>query len=349
MKLGRYGDRRTLHWAKDRANEELRTVDEKTDPLIERKKERWKNLEARTVAQLCDRYLENHAKVAKKTWKTDEARIKKYIKPKLGHLRIEEVTRARVGRFYREVGATTPVEANRLVALLSIMFNRAPDWGLSPEGTPNPAKMRKDSMYREERRDRPIRTDELPRLIKAIEAEQSVYVRGALLLLLMTGLRKGEVLKARWDDVDLGRGTLHLPETKAGKPRHVQLSSEAVELIRELPRMVGNPHLFPSPSKAGAPLYDIKKPWARVRKVAKCEDLRIHDIRHSVATWLADGGFPAQTIQAALGHKNIEQTMGYVHASDQAPREAVETIGERIARHRKSRRGSASLEGAAEP
>ena len=149
-------------------------------------------------------------------------------------------------------------------------------------------------------------------------------------LLVLTGLRKLELLRARWEDVDLGRGTLRLPETKAGTPRHVPLSREALETIRAIPRMLGNPYLFPSPTKSGAPLFDLKKPWKRVREVAECPDLRVHDLRHSVATWLAEDGTAAQTIQQALGHKNIEQTMGYVHAGDQAPREALNRLGEKI-------------------
>ena len=79
-----------------------------------------------------------------------------------------------------------------------------------------------------------------------------------------------------------------------------------------------------------SPIADVRRAWHRIRESAGCPDLRIHDLRHSVATWLSEAGNPAQAIQQALGHRNIEQSMGYVHASDRAPREALERLGERI-------------------
>ena len=140
------------------------------------------------------------------------------------------------------------------------------------------------------------------------------------------------MLHAKRKDIDFGRSTLRLADTKSGRPRHVPLSAAALELIRSLPRMVGNEYILPSPVKPGAPLSDLKHPWARIRKAAGCPDLRIHDLRHSVATWLAESGEPAQTIQQALGHQNIQHTMGYIHASDRAPREALDALAEKILR-----------------
>ena len=96
--------------------------------------------------------------------------------------------------------------------------------GFVPEGLPNPARVKKAAMYRERRRDRPVKDEELPGLLQAIEAEPNPYVRGLFQLLLLTGLRKSEWLRAKRDDIDYGRGTLRLADTKAGRPRHVPLS-----------------------------------------------------------------------------------------------------------------------------
>ena len=90
--------------------------------------------------------------------------------------------------------------------------------------------------------------------------------------------------------------------------------------------------IFPSNIKPGAALCDLKRSWSRIRRAAGCPDLRIHDLRHSVATWMADAGTPAQVIQQALGHSNIQHTLGYIHASDQAPRAALDALAERILR-----------------
>ncbi len=335
MKIGRYGVL-TVDQARKKARKLLSRVDEGADPLAELQEKRLKASQAKTVSELCDIFIERHAKVRKKSWKEDQRKIDKLIKPELGHLRIEDVTRERIARLYRKIGADRPYVANRLLNLLSTMFNMATEWGLVSETSANPAAMKRHSMFREKRRDRPVKTEELPRLLDAIEAESSPYVRGVLKLLLLTGLRKNEVLRAKWINIDLGRGTLRLEDTKAGRPRHVPLSSAALEIIRALPKMVGNAEfLFPSPTKVGAPLYDLKKPWERVRKAAECPDLRIHDLRHTVATLLAESGHPAQTIQQALGHHNIQQTMGYVHAGDQHAREALEELGRQILEVRK--------------
>ena len=106
------------------------------------------------------------------------------------------------------------------------------------------------------------------------------------------------------------------------------LTDAALDVIRDLPRDAGNPHLFPSPVKEGAPRADIFKPWNRIREAAGCEDLRIHDLRHTVATMLADDGNAAQVIKSALGHQSLQTTMKYIHAADQGSRHALEAIGE---------------------
>ena len=105
-------------------------------------------------------------------------------------------------------------------------------------------------MYRERRRDRPVKDEELPGLLQAIEAEPNPYVRGLFQLLLLTGLRKSEWLRAKRDDIDHGRGTLRLADTKSSRLRHVPPSSAALEVLRGLPPRIGNPYLFPSTDRA---------------------------------------------------------------------------------------------------
>lgn len=193
MVLGSYG-RMTVQQARDQARGILFAATEGVDSAEERQLARGEP----TMADLCEMYMERHAKPHKKTWKSDERRVRKYILPALGHLKVEEVTREQVGALYRRVGAKTPTAANRLLAVLSMMFNLASEWGVVSENFRNPARMRKRYKYREKRRDRPVTTEELPRLLKAIDAEPDPWVQGILQLFLLTGLRKGELLHARW-------------------------------------------------------------------------------------------------------------------------------------------------------
>lgn len=329
LTLGLYGVL-TLDQARGKARKVLASVLDGADPVKERQEERRRAEAAETVADFCPVYLERHAKPRKKSWKTDRDRIRRYILPALGSSRLEDVTREDVARLYRRIGSEHPVEANRVLALLSVMFTVAEDWGFLPEGHPNPARLPKRNRYPEKRRDRPVTSEELPRLLQAIEREPDVHVRSALWLYLLTGLRKRELLWAKWADLDKGRGTLRLPDTKAGEPRHAPLSTAALEVFQQIPRRVGNPYIFPSPVKPGAPREDLRRRWLRVRKEAGCEDVTIHTLRHSVATWVSESGHAVQAIQAALGHRNISTTMRYVHGAGDAPRAALDQLGKKI-------------------
>jgi integrase len=331
MKLGRFGPL-TVDQARTEALRTLASVSRGADPLRERDEKRRDDAAAVTVRVFCDFYIERHAKPNKKTWKEDARRIRQYVLPAWGARRLDELTREDVWELYRQVGSglRRPYEANRLLSQLSIMFNLAAEWGCLPETQANPAKIRKQYRYKEKRRERPVTSEELPRLMAAIEAEEDPHVRAAVVLELLTGLRKREILHRRWSDIDLGRRTLRLGDTKAGQPRQVPLSSAAAEIFATLPRRRGNPYVFPSPIVPGKPRHDINGPWRRIRRRADLPDLRFHDLRHSVATWLAEQGHPAQWIQKALGHQSIQTTMKYVHAADVGPRNALDQHGAQI-------------------
>ncbi len=326
MVIGTYGVL-TLQQARDKARKVLISAKDGDDPL----RARQNAARAATVADFGEHYLERYAKARKKTWKEDERRIRRYIVPSMGRLPLEKVSREDVNRLYHDIGKQKPYEANRVLALLSTMFNLATTWELLPQGSGNPAKIPSGMRFKEKSRDRPVTSEELPRLMASLSEEEDPFVRAAIHLYLLTGLRKRELLHARWKDIDFGRGTLRLVDTKAGRPRHVPLSRAALEILEEVPRMVGNPYVFASPTKAKAHRLDLFKPWRKIRKRAGCEDLRIHDLRHSVATWLADEGHAAQFIQQALGHQSLQTTMKYIHAASAGPREALEGLGSRLA------------------
>lgn len=313
----------SLPEARRRASQAKRSLIDGDDPLELRDQRR----KAVSVSELCDRYLEDHAPL-KKSRAADQRRIEKVIRPSIGRLRIEEVDRSKIEQLYRRIGSMRgPYEANRTLALLSTMFSLAVEWGDFPADLVNPARIPKGQRYREQRRDRPLRTEEVEGLLRAIDEEGDPSLRAILRLLLVTGLRKSELLERRWDDLDKGRGTLRISDTKAGKPRHVPLSTVALGILAEIPQRIGNPFIFVSPNKAGDHRKEIFRPWRRIRERAGCADLRIHDLRHSVATWLAEANMPAQDIQNALGHQSLQTTMRYVHAADRGARTGLENLG----------------------
>jgi integrase len=207
------------------------------------------------------------------------------------------------------------------------MWNKARIWGVVPDNHANPAYG--VGMNKETPRERFVTEEELPRLIAALEQEPDVRVRAALWLFLLTGARKSELLEAKWEDVDLQRLELRIPRPKQGKPHVYPLSGRAVEVLGRLPRFNGNPYVIPG-DKEGAHLVNIDKPWNRVRARSGLTDVRLHDLRRSVGSWLAASGHSLLQIGKVLGHSSPRTTQIYARLTDDAPRVALETHATRL-------------------
>jgi len=219
---------------------------------------------------------------------------------------------------------TTPksYEANRVLALLSKMFALAELWALVPSGHPNPA--RGVPRAKEAKRDRWVEPTELPKLAEAIDREPDPYARAALWLYLLTGCRKSELLGTKWADVNRERAVLRLPETKSGRPHEIPLAPAALALIDAIPKQAGNPYLFPSSRLEQRPIEDIRSAWNRVRTAAGVADVRLHDLRRTVGSWLAQSGNSLHLIGRVLNHSNTSTTAIYARFAQDTVREAME-------------------------
>ncbi|WP_295385624.1 integrase arm-type DNA-binding domain-containing protein [uncultured Thiodictyon sp.] len=238
LTLGTFGKDLTADEARKLAIVTLGDVVRGTDPAQVREQER----QGETVRDLCEAYMDRHGN-AKKSGSEDQRRIDRYILPKWASLKARTIARPDVEALHRKIGKTAPYEANRVLALLSKMFELARRWGFVPEGQANPA--RDIDRFQETKRDRWVTPDELPRLAQAINEEPNESARAALWLYLLTGCRKSELLKAQWADVDWTRAELRLPDTKAGRVHYIPLSPPAVALLRDLPRADDNPFILP--------------------------------------------------------------------------------------------------------
>jgi integrase len=196
-----------------------------------------------------------------------------------------------------------------------------------PEDRRNPA--RSISRYREQKRDRWVSPDELPKLAQAIDTEPNVYVRMALWLYLLTGVRKSELLAAKWADIDWQRQELRLDDTKPKRTHYVPLSAPAIAILRDLPRLEGNPYILPGHIH-GRPLVNINRPWNRIRKAAGVEDVRLHDLRRTVGSWLAQSDNSLHLIGRVLNHSNPNTTAVYARFGQDHVRQALEDHGARI-------------------
>lgn len=322
MTIGAYGVL-TLDQARDKAKRLIGQVLDGKDPLEDRKQVS----QGATIKKLCHEYIERYGKANKKTWEEDQRRINRHIIPAWGNIKVRSIKRSDVASLHHAIGKTAPYEANRILALLSKIFELAQRWGFLPENSINPA--RKIDKFKERKRDRWLSHEELPRVAQAIDKEDNVYIRAAFWLYLLTGMRRSELLQVKWSEIDFERKEIRIPESKAGRIHYVPLSPPAIALIETIPKIQGNPYLLPG-RMTGKPIVNVRKAWERIKKDAGVEGVRIHDIRRTVGSWLAQSGNSLHLIGKVLGHTNASTTQVYARLSEDTARKALDDHGKRI-------------------
>jgi integrase len=226
--------------------------------------------------------------------------------------------------------ADAPYAANRTIALLSKFFNWCEAQGIRPDHS-NPC--RHVEKYGEDKRERFLSAEELARLGQVLDEEEKragslPWIVGAIRLLIFTGARLNEILTLRWDHVDFERSMLLLADSKTGK-KAIYLNPPSVEVLRNLPRLAGNPYVICG-GRAGRHLINLEKPWRSIRAKAQLDNVRLHDLRHSYASIAAGVGLSLPVIGKLLGHSQPQTTARYSHLSADPLRKASWTIGDII-------------------
>jgi integrase len=281
-----------------------------------------------TFNALADRYLKEHAEKKKKasSARDDRRNLKRHIRPRLGSKPLPSITRSDIQALHQSL-SDKPYAANRVLALLSKMFNLAEKWGLIPDGQ-NPC--RHVERFRETPRERFLSKEELSRLagvlnqLEESEAENEDTLL-AIRLLVFTGARLNEILKLRWAEVYLDDSQLRLEDSKTGK-KTIFLPPQALELLRSHPRDLNNPFVVRG-QKDKSHLVNLEKPWQRVRKLAGLEGVRLHDLRHTFASVALAGGLSLPTIGVLLGHRNAATTQRYAHLANDSALQAAQATG----------------------
>lgn len=300
MTLGRYGPL-TVEQARDLAKQKIGEIAKGTDPADDRQVRR----KSATFGELEQLYLTRHA-IHKKSVSNDLILFKLHLAAWRSR-KLNSITKADVCSRHAEMGSTgSTTNANRMVALVRCLFNCAIDWGLFT-GV-NPASRMK--MFKEVSRDRFVTPDELPRLWTALQHEPNPFVRGAFFVGLLTGARRSEVLSMQWADLDLGQSLWRIPITKAGRPHYIPLPIPVIDELLKLPRLDGNPYVFCG-RWGRSHLINVSKPWKRIRKEAGLEDVRIHDLRRTLGSWLVAAGASLPLIGKALNHSQAATTQIY--------------------------------------
>ncbi|MDE1148622.1 MAG: site-specific integrase [Azospirillaceae bacterium] len=304
--IGRHGSPWTPDSARTEAEKLLAKVRQGTDPAVE-KKERL--AQGFTVTELADRYLSQHVDMKNKATTQKEFRrlVETIIKPELGTRATASITRGDISALHHRLRAT-PRQANHVLSVLSKMFSLSEVWGFRPDNT-NPCRL--IERYRETARERFLSDDEVVEVGKAVAAaehDRTAHdsVLNAIRLLLLTGCRVGELLALRWTDIDLEAALLLIRDAKAGARAH-PIGAVAVAFLTEMGRT--SPWVLPGIQDANKPLAanSLSHTWGRIRTKAKLEDVRLHDLRHTVGTYAGQTGANAFLVRDKLGHKTLNR------------------------------------------
>ncbi len=296
--------------ARDIAKDVLEAARKGEDPSDKRKASR----KAMTVAELYATYRDEVMAMNKPRTRDEYERLARlHILPHFGKASVTGITQTDVKAWHGGSSfKSRRVAANRAAALFSHMMTFAEDRGLRPVGS-NPARGIKK--HREQVRQRFLTADEMARLGAALEKFEGMGLApmpaiNLFRVLLFTGMRLSEGLNLCWRDVNLGGSFLHLPESKTGE-KIVPLPAPARDLLAALPRASDGGLVFPG--KGGAAFQGIQKIWQRIRKEAKLDDVRIHDLRHSFASVAVQAGTSLYVTGAILGHAQASTTQRYAH------------------------------------
>lgn len=342
LTLGTYGAV-TLDEARKRAKAALAAAAAGSDPATEKTDARH----APTMKMLCDRFVAEHVDVhlKPKTARPYKRLIADRIVKHFGLIKVEAVTRADVAKWHHGM-KDTPVEANRALLLLHKVLNMAKVYGWH-EGENPAAGVQK---YRETARKRYLSGAELYRIGTAITELETAAKRPlspflALFfrLLLLTGMRRDEVLTLRWEDVDVDASVIRLKDSKTGS-KTVVLSAAAVDVLKRAIHETGSPWVVTSNTRdhAGAwrHVTNPAKAWQAVKERASTKvdnlpdvdvrDVTLHDLRHSFASVGAGGGLSLPLIGALLGHADQASTQRYAHLAVDPLKAAADRIGAEI-------------------
>lgn len=283
------------------------------DPIARRQDEKI----APTVKDAIDEYEKKHA-VKRKSGTAAVALLRKYLEPKLGSEKVASIEHRHMARLHDDLGVKTPILANRVVQHSSKLFSLciAP-WGYRTAAQGNPCKGIERN--KENKRRRYMTVEEARAVAARLDHYKTQFPAAVayIYLLILTGTRRGEVWKARWEWLD--GNVLRLPDSKTGA-KSVYLPPAAMEVIAQLPVSSGT-------IVGIGPPYKL---WYKVRKEAGCPDLRLHDLRHSFASAALAAGLSLAQIGELLGHHSTQTTMRYAHLVEDAAHEAVARTAETI-------------------
>jgi integrase len=262
-----------------------------------------------TFAEILPRYLRHqNARLTPAAYERTRGVAEGHLKTAFGNVRLANIRRADVQRYATERSSqVAPGSVVKELNILKHVFNLAVEWELIPLNPMQRMKMPRVPAGRV----RYLQPTELHAVIKACPE----WLRPIAGLLAFTGMRRGEVLGLRWLDVDSKGGRVMLPQTKNGDGRVVWLNALACQVFDSIPKNDARPtdRVFPASDQVTP--ENVSLAFLRACRAAKIADFRLHDLRHTAASWLRMSGADLQDVAELLGHRDLRMTKRYSHLS----------------------------------
>jgi len=312
---------------RDIAREYRGMIAKGNDPL----EERLRSKSAPTFRQFAEGTYLSWAKAHKRSWRDDERMLLTDWLPHFGKMQLNAITRQSIhDNILRIKKRTSAATSNRQLSLASKLFSLAIELEvLKGENPCSRLKKFQESTGKE----RFLSKEELRSLLGALDEYKGNVAALLIKFLLFTGLRRGEVLQLTWGDADPDFKNVHIrmETAKSKRSRVVALNSLAQSVLKELweIRADGNPFIFPG-DKSGTHLVNPNKTFMAAKRKACLTDFRLHDLRHSFASWSLTGGASLVEVQKMLGHSNHKTTQRYAHVSEVAIKNATENTAKEI-------------------
>lgn len=284
-----------------------------------------------TLAQAMAQYYLPHAKATKKSWFLDQSLLRQHILPVFGARPIDTLSVAEVDAWHKSLRSTkglAAVTCNHALFVLRRFYKLALETWQLPGPIENPA-LRVVNFKVNNQRQVYLNAAEIQRLQAAAKNLQNPVVAPVIALLLLTGVRLQNALRARWEEFDEAAQVWHVPYTKSGKPQDVWLSEAALALLRGLASRQHSPWLFPHP-RSGVPMHDMHYAWCQLQQQAQLPGVRLHDLRHTFASIMIQEGYSLYVVQNALGHHSPTMTMRYAHLANSTLKQAVNAVGRAV-------------------
>jgi integrase len=283
---------------------------------------------------LCNEYLQ-YSKVnkTKDSYRRDITNIKHLLKAFAGkwihHIQILDLEHYKNKRRDQ----VSPASVNRELTCIKHMFNKAVEWGYL---SGNPLRLVK-KLKEPPGRVRYLSPEETERLLNCC----ADHIKPIVIMALNTGMRKGEILNLKWDNIDMQNRTIILRKTKNNEVRMLPINDILNSTLKSMGKQLGNQFVFSNDD--GSAYRDIKKGFSAALRRAGIQDFRFHDLRHTFASRLVMSGVDIRTVQELLGHKDIKMTMRYSHLSNKSLRDAVDKLNSTGYNQSKDRTNTAQL------